>query len=57
MGVYPESFLAPMRADIHALEARLAPAAPAGDSKIKMGAPKPAGEGHHEEAAAHGEAH
>ena len=57
MGVYPESFLAPMRSDIRALEARLAPAAPAGDSQIKMGAPKPAGEGHHEEAAAHGEAH
>ena len=57
MGVYPESFLAPMRLDIRALEARLAPAAPAGDSQIKMGAPKPVGEGHHEEAAAHGEAH
>ena len=61
MGVYPESFLKPMRPDIHALEARLAPAAPAGDSKIKMGAPKPAGEAHegahHEEAPAHGEAH
>ncbi|WP_188064027.1 NADH-quinone oxidoreductase subunit M [Sphingobium sp. KCTC 72723] len=61
MGVYPESFLAPMRSDIRALEARLAPAAPAGDSKIKMGAPKPAGEAHeeahHEEVAAHGEAH
>jgi NADH-quinone oxidoreductase subunit M len=57
MGVYPESFLAPMRADIRALEARLAPAAPVGDSKIKMGAPKPASEGHHENVPAHGEAH
>jgi NADH-quinone oxidoreductase subunit M len=57
MGVYPESFLAPMRADIRALEARLAPAAPVGDSKIKMGAPKSASEGHHENVPAHGEAH
>ncbi|ALR21704.1 NADH-quinone oxidoreductase subunit M [Sphingobium baderi] len=58
MGVYPESFLAPMRPAIHALEARLASAAPAGDSKIEMGAPKPVGEGAvHEEVAAHGEAH
>ncbi|MBB3980903.1 NADH-quinone oxidoreductase subunit M [Sphingobium fontiphilum] len=59
MGVYPESFLAPMRPDILALQARLSAAAPAGDSHLKMGAPKPAGEshGHHEEAPAHGEAH
>jgi NADH-quinone oxidoreductase subunit M len=49
MGVYPESFLSPMRADIRALEARLSPTAPVGDSRIKMGAPKPA--------TAHGEAH
>ena len=34
MGVYPESFLAPMRSDIRALEARLAPAAPAGDARV-----------------------
>ena len=57
MGVYPETFLAPMRADVRTLVARLAPAAPAGDSQMIMGAPKPAGEGHHEEAPAHGEAH
>jgi NADH-quinone oxidoreductase subunit M len=57
MGVYPESFLAPMRPDIQSLVARLAPAAPAGDSHIKMGAPKPAGEATHEEAPAHGGAH
>ena len=30
MGVYPESFLAPMRADIAALDARVARAAPDG---------------------------
>ncbi|MEJ7925160.1 NADH-quinone oxidoreductase subunit M [Sphingobium sp. AN641] len=56
MGVYPESFLAPMRADIRALEARLAPTVPAGDSHITMGAPRPAGEATHE-MEAHGGAH
>ena len=42
MGVYPESFLAPMRQDIGALEARVARARPEGDSQLKMGKPKPA---------------
>ena len=42
MGVYPESFLAPMRADIAALDARLARAAPVSDSHLRMGAAKPA---------------
>ena len=42
MGVYPESFLAPMRADIGALDARLAQARPAGDARIKVNAAKPA---------------
>jgi NADH-quinone oxidoreductase subunit M len=55
MGVYPESFLAPMRADIAALDARLARAKPDGDAQLKLGKPaaKPA-EAHatpaHEEA-------
>ncbi|MFZ1741724.1 MAG: NADH-quinone oxidoreductase subunit M [Pontixanthobacter sp.] len=40
MGVYPESFLAPMRADIAALDARLARAAPQGDAKLKVGKPR-----------------
>jgi NADH-quinone oxidoreductase subunit M len=40
MGVYPESFLAPMRADIAALDARLARARPEGDAKLKAGVPK-----------------
>ena len=40
MGVYPESFLAPMRADIAALDARVARAAPEGDSQLKVGEPK-----------------
>ncbi|WFL77140.1 NADH-quinone oxidoreductase subunit M [Altererythrobacter arenosus] len=39
MGVYPESFLAPMRADIAALNARIARAAPEGDSKLLVGEP------------------
>ena len=37
MGVYPESFLAPMRADIAALDARLAQAKPAGDAMLTAG--------------------
>ena len=52
MGVYPESFLAPMRADIAALDARIARAAPEGDSKLVVGEPtgKIANEmGHHGE--------
>ena len=40
MGVYPESFLAPMRADIAALDARLSSAAPAGDARLAPGAPR-----------------
>ncbi|HQV02644.1 MULTISPECIES: NADH-quinone oxidoreductase subunit M [unclassified Novosphingobium] len=52
MGVYPESFLAPMRNDIAALDARLARAKPESDAKLTMGAPKP-----HEETAHEGGAH
>ena len=37
MGIYPESFLAPMRKDIAALDARIAQAAPAGDARLKPG--------------------
>jgi len=39
MGVYPESFLAPMRADIAALDARIARATPENDSQLVVGAP------------------
>jgi len=50
MGIYPESFLAPMRADIAALDARVARAAPASDSKLKVvarkAAPAVSGEAH-----------
>jgi NADH-quinone oxidoreductase subunit M len=52
MGVYPESFIAPMRADIAALDARLSRAAPEGDAHMTAGTGAPANE-----AEAHGEAH
>ena len=42
MGVYPESFLAPMRKDVQAIVARMAQAKPEGDAHIRMdAAPKP----------------
>jgi NADH-quinone oxidoreductase subunit M len=44
MGVYPESFLAPMRNDIRAIEARLAATKPVGDAKLEMGKAPPLGE-------------
>jgi NADH-quinone oxidoreductase subunit M len=50
MGVYPESFLAPMRKDVGTLLARIEPANPAGDAKLVMGKVKP------KKAEAHGEA-
>jgi NADH-quinone oxidoreductase subunit M len=40
MGVYPESFIAPMRADIAALDARIASAAPTSDSQLVVGSPR-----------------
>ncbi|MEM1131782.1 MAG: NADH-quinone oxidoreductase subunit M [Pseudomonadota bacterium] len=47
MGVYPESFLAPMRNDITTLEARIARAKPEGDAQLVMGAaPAKAAEDH-----------
>ncbi|MPT47807.1 MAG: NADH-quinone oxidoreductase subunit M [Sphingobium sp.] len=64
MGVYPESFLAPMRADIRAVVERVAPAKPEGDAKLTPGTPQPAshdahGEGHAASATSEhaGEAH
>ncbi|WP_219892480.1 NADH-quinone oxidoreductase subunit M [Aquisediminimonas profunda] len=48
MGIYPESFIAPMRADVGSLLARVADATPASDAQLQMGKPK---------AVAHGEAH
>ncbi|HET7816068.1 MAG TPA: NADH-quinone oxidoreductase subunit M [Sphingomicrobium sp.] len=43
MGVYPESFLAPIRADVGRLVERLERVAPAGDSRPTAGRPAPAG--------------
>ncbi len=62
MGVYPESFLAPMRSDIAALDARLARAKPEGDAHLKVGEPREdaaneidhGSEGSHGEDGAHG---
>ena len=50
MGIYPESFLAPIRSDIAALDARVARAAPEGDSKFQfethaVATPQPVQEG------------
>jgi len=42
MGVYPESFLAPMRQDIAVLDARLTRAAPVGDARLALGEGTPA---------------
>jgi len=42
MGVYPESFMAPMRKDVTSLLARVERAAPPGDARLAMGAPRPA---------------
>ncbi len=50
MGIYPESFLAPMRADVGSILARIATATPPVDAQLKIG--KPAAT-----PAAHGEAH
>ena len=55
MGVYPESFLAPMRQDIAALEARVARAAPDFDADNVVGTPREHNANYVE--GAHGEAH
>ena len=41
MGIYPESFLAPIRGDVGAIVARIDRAAPEGDAQLMMGAAKP----------------
>ena len=45
MGVYPETFIAPIRADIAHLDARLAQARPLGDAQVTPGHAGPAAEG------------
>jgi NADH-quinone oxidoreductase subunit M len=47
MGVYPESFMAPMRQDIAALDARLSRAKPHGDAQVTIGKMVPAGHDAH----------
>ena len=55
MGIYPESFLAPMRQDVGAVLARIERANPGGDARLAMGAPvAPKAKAHD---AASGEAH
>jgi NADH-quinone oxidoreductase subunit M len=53
MGVYPESFLAPMRANVASLVARTEQAKPVGDAKLHIGKGIEAAPEH----GAHGEAH
>jgi NADH-quinone oxidoreductase subunit M len=48
MGIYPESFLRPMRADVGRLLERIERAKPAGDSHFIAGAPAPATQAHAE---------
>jgi NADH-quinone oxidoreductase subunit M len=42
MGIYPESFMAPIRGDVGAIVARIDRAAPEGDAHLKMGKAKAA---------------
>jgi NADH-quinone oxidoreductase subunit M len=53
MGVYPESFLAPMRKDVTTLLARLAPAMPKGDAQLTLGKTKPQNAKAHAEGTKH----
>jgi NADH-quinone oxidoreductase subunit M len=46
MGIYPESFIAPIRKDIAALDARLARAKPEGDARLTAGKPAALAEQH-----------
>ncbi|MEQ1496405.1 MAG: NADH-quinone oxidoreductase subunit M [Novosphingobium sp.] len=48
MGIYPETFMAPMRKDIATLDARLQRARPDGDANLQFGAPKPVADEVHE---------
>ena len=46
MGIYPESFLRPIRADVGRIVARLDRVTPHYDAALKLGAPKPQAEAH-----------
>ena len=52
MGIYPESFMAPMRKDVETLMARIERAAPAGDAQLEKGEGMPK-EAAHGKAGAH----
>jgi len=54
MGVYPESFMAPMRKDVGVLVDRIARAAPAGDAQLAMGTRSAAPDAHVAPGAAEG---
>ncbi len=54
MGVYPESFIAPMRNDVGILVERISRAAPAGDAQLTPGTPRPATDAHVAPGAAEG---
>jgi NADH-quinone oxidoreductase subunit M len=41
MGIYPESFLAPMRQDIELLDARISRAEPVSDARLTLGTVAP----------------
>jgi NADH-quinone oxidoreductase subunit M len=53
MGVYPESFMAPMREDVGTLLTRIERSAPAGDARLTEGSPAPAESGHESSEGAH----
>ncbi|HEY5722462.1 MAG TPA: NADH-quinone oxidoreductase subunit M [Allosphingosinicella sp.] len=53
MGVYPESFMAPMRSDVGLILDRVERAKPPGDAKLAKPATPPAGEPKHEAQGAH----
>jgi NADH-quinone oxidoreductase subunit M len=56
MGIYPESFLAPMRSDVASIVARTAPARPEGDARLALGKPAPV-QAHQEQDHDGGESH
>ena len=45
MGVYPESFMAPMRQDVSVLLQRIERSAPTSDAMVTAGRPAPTGHG------------
>jgi NADH-quinone oxidoreductase subunit M len=57
MGIYPESFLRPMRGDVGTLLARIERAAPAGDAQPTTGRPAAPAHGAEQGAAVHAGAH